>query len=389
MTTLQEMLSRRQLARLALVTWGSAWGLRASPSVAAPCTNELRVSTAGWRTDFSRSTICLEEILPGGPGKDGIPPIDRPVAISIEEAATWLESREPVIAIERNGQARAYPLQILVWHEIVNDELGGEPTLVTFCPLCNTAIAFDRRLEPAGPVYDFGTTGNLRFSDLVMWDRQTESWWQQLTGEAIVGERAGKRLAPYPAQILGWQAFADAYPNGDVLSRNTGQNRPYGTNPYVGYDDIDSSPFLFDGTPDGRLRPMERVVGVTHEGEAVAYPLGDISSARVIHDTIGTLPIVVLIAPGARSATDAATIAASRDVGQVGVFDRRLSDFLFTFEIGGPDEFQDTQTGTRWDVTGQGVAGPLAGRRLLAVPHVVAFWFSWAAGFPQTRLWAG
>jgi len=293
-----------------------------------------------------------------------------------------------VIAIERNGQARAYPLQILVWHEIVNDELGGEPTLVTFCPLCNTAIAFDRRLEPAGPVYDFGTTGNVRFSDLVMWDRQTESWWQQLTGEAIIGDLAGKRLAPYPAQILGWQAFAEAYPHGDVLSRDTGHDRPYGTNPYVGYDDIDSSPFLFDGTPDGRLRPVERVVGVAHEGEAVTYPLGDISSSRVIHDTIGTLPIVVLIAPGARSATDAAAISASREVGQVGVFDRRLGDVLLTFDAG-PDGFLDTQTGTRWDVTGQGVAGPLAGQRLLAVPHVVAFWFSWAAGFPQTRLWTG
>lgn len=174
-----------------------------------------------------------------------------------------------------------------------------------------------------------------------------------------------------------------------MLSRDTGHDRPYGTNPYAGYDDIDSSPFLFDGTPDSRLRPMERVVGVTHEGEAVAYPLGDIGSARVMQDTIGTLPIVVLIAPGARSATDAAAIAESRDAGQVGVFDRRLETLALTFEVAGEDRFRDHQTGSLWDVTGQGVAGPLAGQRLIAVPHVVAFWFAWAAGFPQTRLWTG
>lgn len=381
-------LSRRRLARLALAVTGSTLGLRAQPGATSACQNVLRVSTAGWRTDFSRHSVCLEEIWPGGPGRDGIPPIDRPMTISLGEAATWLEPLEPVIAVERNGHACAYPLQILVWHEIVNDELGGEPTLVTFCPLCNTAIAFDRRLEPGGPTFDFGTTGNLRFSDLVMWDRQTESWWQQLTGEAIVGELTGKRLTPYPAQILGWQAFAAAYPHGDVLSRDTGFDRPYGVNPYFGYDDVNSSPFLFAGQPDERLRPMERVVGVTLAEEAVAYPLGDVADARVIHDTIGEVPVVVLIAPGALSATDAATIAESRDAGQVGVFDRRLDMGLLSFAVAGEDRFRDQQTGSLWDVTGQGLAGALASHHLRALPHVVAFWFAWAAGFPQTRLWS-
>jgi len=266
--------------------------------------------------------------------------------------------------------------------------LGGRPRLVTFCPLCNTAIAFDRRLEPDGPVYDFGTTGNLRHSDLVMWDRQTESWWQQITGEAIVGELTGRRLTPLPAQILGWSAFKSSYPDGDVLSRETGFSRSYGENPYPGYDDVDSSPFLFDGDPDGRLAAMERVVGVTIGPDAAAYPLGDLAAARLAQDTLGRRPIVVLFATGARSALDTAEIAAGRDVGQAGVFLRKLDGEMLSFTAGEDGRFVDAGTGSHWDVTGGAVSGPLLGRRLEALPHTVVFWFAWAAFQPETRLWA-
>ncbi|MGH2602162.1 MAG: DUF3179 domain-containing protein, partial [Dehalococcoidia bacterium] len=175
-----------------------------------------------------------------------------------------------VIAFEHAGDARAYPLAILIWHEIVNDTVGGLPVTVTFCPLCNTAIVFDRRLD--GQVLDFGTTGNLRHSDLVMYDRQTESWWQQVTGEAIVGELTGKQLTFLPAVIVAWSEFKAAYPQGQVLSSETGFLRDYGQNPYTGYDDADESPFLFRGTADGRLPPKERVVTVSLGGEDVAYP---------------------------------------------------------------------------------------------------------------------
>ena len=352
----------------------------------------LNVSTAGWTTDFTKHSVPLSDFLSGGPPRDGIPPIDTPKYVSQADADGWLDAREPVIAValEQPDAAiltRAYPLQIMVWHEIVNDTLGETPVLATFCPLCYTAIAFDRRLEPGGTVYDFGTTGNLRYSDLVMWDRQTESWWQQLTGEAIVGELTGTRLTFLAAQILGWEAFKAAYPEGDVLSRETGHSRPYGTNPYPGYDDIDSRPFLFDGETDGRLPAMERVVGVVADGQAVAYPFPALRETGVIEDAIGGQDIVAFWTPGASSAVDARDIVEGRDIGQVGVYRRELGGQILAFSSDGDGAFADADTGSTWNVSGQAKSGPLAGERLTPVPHTVVFWFAWAAAQPEGRLW--
>jgi hypothetical protein len=352
----------------------------------------LSVPTTGWRTDFSKHSVPLSEFQSGGPPRDGIPPIDAPRYVSQAEADTWLAPDEPVIAAaleQPDGSlvARAYPLQILIWHEIVNDTLGETPVAVTFCPLCYTAIAYDRRLEPGGTVYDFGTTGNLRHSDLVMWDRQTESWWQQFSGDAIVGELTGAHLTFLPAQIVSWEAFKAAYPDGDVLSRETGFDRPYGTNPYPGYDDVESRPFLFDGETDSRLPAMERVVGVVLGGQAVAYPFPEVQRARAIADQVGDEEVVVLWAPGANSAVDAQAVAEGRDIGQAGVFQREADGRLLTFSPGPDDHFTDAESGSTWDVTGAAIAGPLAGARLTPIPHSVIFWFAWAAFQPEGRLW--
>ncbi len=176
------------------------------------------------------------EILSGGPPKDGIPAIDEPQLTTTDEADTWLEPQEPVILLQVGDDARAYPIQILMWHEIVNDTVGEVPVVVTFCPLCNTGIAFERTFEDH--VLDFGTTGRLRYSNMIMYDRQTETWWQQATGEAIVGEFTGRRLTFIPASIISWADFKAAHPEGGVLSRETGYRRDYGRNPYVGYDDV-------------------------------------------------------------------------------------------------------------------------------------------------------
>ena len=170
------------------------------------------ISTRGWRTDFSRHTVPFDEFISGGPPPDGIPPLDSPTFVDTTVAATWLGEREPVIALEIDGDVRAYPLQILIWHEIVNDVVGGEPVTVTFCPLCNAAIVFERTLD--GVVYDFGTSGYLRHSDLIMWDRQTHSWWQQFTGEGIIGDLAGRRLTFVPAPIVSFSDFESANPDG-------------------------------------------------------------------------------------------------------------------------------------------------------------------------------
>ena len=204
-----------------------------------------RISTYGWKTDFSRHTVPFDEVLSGGVPRDGIPPIDKPEFVTVADADGWLAKQEPVIALEINGDARAYPLQVMIWHELVNDEVGGMPVTVSFCPLCNSVLIFDRKLD--GVVYDFGVSGNLRNSDLIMWDRQTESWWQQLTGNAIIGQLAGKKLRILPSSIIAWSDFKAAHPQGKVLSKKTGYNRRYGDNPYVGYDRADTPPKSYAG----------------------------------------------------------------------------------------------------------------------------------------------
>lgn len=256
----------------------------------------LRISKAGWKTDFSKTTVPLSEFQSGGPPRDGIPPIDDPKPTSQEEADAWLEDREPVLVVEVGDQARAYPIQILIWHEIANDELGNRPIAVTYCPLCNSSVVFDRRVE--GRTLTFGTTGNLRKSDLVMWDRQTESWWQQLSAEAVVGELAGTKLEVLPSQTLSWAAFKKRFPQGDVLSRDTGAQRDYGRNPYEGYDAPDSQPSLLDEEADGRLPPKERVSAVTEAEETVVVPFSRLESEPVVNERVAGKPVVFFFQRG-------------------------------------------------------------------------------------------
>ncbi|MGE0135034.1 MAG: DUF3179 domain-containing protein [Dehalococcoidia bacterium] len=340
------------------------------------------VSTAGWRTDFTKRIVSLGEIESGGPGKDGIPAIDEPVFTSTGEADRFLAPDEPVMVVRRGADARAYPIQILIWHEIVNDVVGGDAIAVTFCPLCNTALAFERTV--GGRVLDFGTTGNLRHSDLVMYDRQTETWWQQASGEAIIGEFVGTTLEPVAASIFSYADFRAAYPTGQVLSRETGHDRPYGQNPYEGYDTGD--PFFFRGDVDARLRPTERVVAVVVGDEAVAYPFSRLESVRTVNDAVGGRAIAVFFKPGTRSALDAEAIRNARLVGAGVVFDRSFGGRDLTFRADG-DLFRDDETGTRWDIAGRAVSGPLAGSQLESVAHGNHFWFAWAVFRPETRVY--
>jgi len=341
-----------------------------------------------FRTDFGKHSVPYSEILPGGPPKDGIPAIDEPQFVGIEEADQWLEPQEPVVLVQVGDEARAYPVQILMWHEIVNDTVGGVPVTVTFCPLCNTGVAFQRTLE--GQVLDFGTTGRLRFSNLLMYDRQTETWWQQATGEAIAGEFTGRQLTFLPTSMISWADFKEAYPDGTVLSRETGYSRNYGRNPYTGYDDLNRSPFLYDGpqTP-GTLPPMARVVTVDLNGEAVGYPYDVLQKVHVVNDTVGGLPIVVLWAPGTASALDADSVAGGEDVGAATTFSRQLDGQTLTFLFDSDRGWRlDEQSGSQWDVLGQAVSGPLAGSQLTPVVSINHFWFSWAAFRPETRVYS-
>jgi hypothetical protein len=316
---------------IVLLAVASGCGGRSSDSAESTAEGELPsraldFRAEGWKTDFARREVPLTEFLSGGPPKDGIPAIDSPRFLSAGRV-DFVRPNEPVIELIVNGQARAYPIQILIWHEIVNDTIAGVPVTVTFCPLCNTALVFDRRVN--GTVLDFGTTGKLRHSDLVMYDRQTESWWQQFGGEALVGEHAGTRLDRLPARIVAWREFATQHPNALVLSRETRHDRPYGANPYEGYDDIDSSPlFPVANDDDERLPPKERVVFIERGDEAVVVPYSVLERRRAVRVVVGDERLVVRFRHGPVSALDTGEIAEGRAIGAAEVLrDGRLVEF--------------------------------------------------------------
>jgi hypothetical protein len=379
--------------RIPLAAWALALALLAASCGSAgparhpgrpPVQGELAFPTAGWRTDFTRHSVPLSQFASGGPPRDGIPPIDRPRFVTVARAARFLDPGEPVLAVEIAGRARAYPQQILIWHEIVNDMLAGRPIVVTYCPLCNSSLVFDRRV--AGRTLTFGTTGNLRHSDLVMWDRQTQSWWQQFTGKALVGALTRAKLKPLESQTLSFADFRARYPDGQVLSRDTGFQRPYGTNPYVGYDRPGEQPFLLDERADRRLPPKERVLSLLGGARAVVVPFSRLQREPVADIADGGTPVVAFYQRSVKSSLDADRIADSRDVGTATAFDRRLDGRALTFDAAGDGVFRDRQTGSSWDITGLAHSGPLAGRQLAAVRHDVQFWFAVAAFVPDARI---
>ncbi len=286
------------------------------PSIAAADSHPDSWRYAWPDTDFSRHDVPYSDILSGGPPKDGIPSIDDPIFATISEVEnnetlmgnSKLEDSEPVIGLIIEGVAKAYPLRILTWHEIVNDEIAGIPITVTFCPLCNSAIVFDRRLD--GRVFDFGTTGKLRNSDLVMYDRQTQSWWQQFMGTAIIGELTGATLHFMPSRIESWQSFKSRAPNGLVLVPNDSSMRNYGRNPYVGYDSA-AMPFLYNGEMPENINPMVRVIAVDDQ----AWSLDLLQS----QGSISSNDILIQWRLGQNSVLDTGMISKGRDVGNVTV----------------------------------------------------------------------
>lgn len=343
----------------------------------------LQRATIGWNTDWSKHSIEYHDLLSGGPPRDGIPPIDQPKFIENQLAAQWLKPNDPVIALEINGDARAYPLQILTWHEIINDVVGEIAVTITFCPLCNSAIVFKRNHQ--GITYDFGTSGLLRHSDLVMYDRQTESLWQQFTGEAIVGVMTGEQLMMIPSGLIGFEQFQAAYPAGKILSKETGYSREYGRNPYPGYDDIRNNPFLFRDPLDERLPAMARVVTVSDGKYHNAYPVELLEKLGVIHHQLGNQAVVIFHQDGVSSALDTTRIANGDDVGATGVFVPLVGKQELTFvkERG----FVDEQTGSHWNIVGQAILGPLKGKQLERLVHADQFWFSWGAFRPDTLIY--
>jgi hypothetical protein len=363
----------------------------AAPSP-APCTattDELPVpaaAAAGDGTPFPWEAIgevaLLDgfdpaEVLPGGPPPDGILPVDTPCTVDVATADAWLQDDESVLLVEVGGEARAYPLAIMTQHEIVNDVLAGVPLTVTYCPLCNSGLAFERVLD--GEAWDFGTSGRLLRSNLVMYDRQTRTLWSQFSGTALWGDPAvvGRELVRVPTQLLGWSTVRESRPDATVLGRASVPGREYGSNPYPGYEGTGSG-FLFRGPTDERLDPDARVVGLGDGDAAVALPLDRLREERAVRLNVDGAAVSVVFAPGQASALDAASVADGVEVGQTGAF------AVDRLEPDGDGRFLDPATGAVHDVTGRVVEGDAPD--LVRVPLDDTFWFVWFAFHPGTAI---
>jgi hypothetical protein len=351
---------------------------------------DLRVVTADWHTDFSRSSIDLADLRVGIRAldpRDLIPPIDDPVFETLDRADEWLEGDEPGLLVEVDELTRFYPIRILHRHEIVNDRFGDTPVAVTYCPLCNTGIAFDRRID--GKELRMGVSGLLRNSDLVMWDDVTESLWQQISGEAIVGELTGERLTPLSSAIVRWADFRDNNEGAVVLSRDQGFGIEYGQNPYVGYSSR-NAPIggFFTAELDDRFPALERVVAVTIDQDTAGYPFSIISGARIVNDEVGGRPVAIFWgAPTTTDALDSFQVSDGQAIGTGVAFDPVIDGQRLTFTSPIIDLFVDNETGTTWTLQGDATEGPLAGSELSLLPHRNEFWFAFAAFFPDAEVY--
>ncbi|CAI9832509.1 MAG: DUF3179 domain-containing protein [Nitrosopumilus sp.] len=313
-----------------------------------------------------RHSIPLDQIRDGGPPPDGIPSIDSPVFG--DGAGASLPDGEIVIGLEIGGDARAYPLSILVWHEIVNDVVGGVPVAVTYCPLCYTSQVFDRRI--GGEAAEFGTSGKLYNSNLLMYDRPTGSYWSQALGEAVRGELTGERLEPVPFDLARWGDWRELYPGTRLLTEDTGHVRAYGADPYGSY--YTDGRILFPvSNEDDRLGPKEVVMGLLLAGQQKAYRQSDIEAGPV-NDVVGGTPVLLVSAYEHNSRG----------------FERTVGGEALDFELDGA-VLRDLQTGSTWDYGGLAVSGELEGERLVRLPLHPGFWFEWAAFYPGTQLYGG
>ncbi len=339
--------------------------------------------------EFPEPLIDPGEVISGGPPPDGIPSIDDPVFLDVSDNLELIPANEPVVALEINGDARAYPIRAMVWHEIVNDVVGGVPVSVTYCPLCNSAATYERTID--GVVTTFGTSGRLFASSLVMYDRATETLWTHYNGQAVIGILTGAELVEYPSPLMAWDQFRSTYPTGKVLDwTQSGFDRDYGRNPYTGYDDPDGTPFLFRGALDDRAAAMQRIVGIEYGGGAGAYALDAVSGGegKATAVTVGGSSLVVFWVAGQASALDDDLLARGRDVGSSAVFIPSAGGRGLTFGYDG-DGFIDAETGSVWLLNGEAVAGELAGEKLVQVPHLDTFWFVWSTFQPDTTLETG
>lgn len=335
----------------------------------------------GFKTDFSKSSMDFSDVISGGPPKDGIPSIDNPEFTEITEAEKWLDPREPVILVRYTdgalkAETKIYPVQILMWHEIVNDRIIDAPIAVTYCPLCNSGIVFLSQAQ--GRELDFGVSGLLRYSNMIMYDRQTETMWQQATGEAVAGDMTGTRLEIIPSLTLSFEDAGREYPDALVLSRDTGMIRPYGTNPYEGYDSL-TQPFLYRGPDvDDTYGMLEQVIAVISGNKTQAVPYSKLRTEGVVQFELEGKNIAVFWKGGTVSALDKSLISEGRDTGSANAFIAEIDGIILEFEKSG-NSFRDRPTGSLWNASGRSVEGVLKRRQLETAAAIQHYWFSYSA----------
>ena len=315
---------------------------------------------------------------------DDIPPITAPQFGSLGQAAEWLGPDAPVLVLRDGSSARAYPLAILEVHEVVDDLLGATPVAVTYSPIANAAVVFDRRTR--GLTLTFGTSGKVYQSDLVLYDRETKSLWPQLFAAASAGQLKGATLVTVPSQIASFADFAATFPDGKVLTRPG--SAVYDITPYIGYDSR-AAPYqgFFQGLLDKRMPAMERVVGLVDGGAARAFPYTALR-ARGNPAVVQEGDFAVFWGGTARSPLNTFHIAGGRIVGSSGVFKPEARGRALHFRAAGTTII-DQETGSVWSLEGRALSGPLKGAELPEVQHVDAFWFAWAAFEPATTVWSG
>ncbi len=345
-----------------------------------------------WKTDTINRSVDLSEIqivLPKG----SFPSLDAPKFVKKDVGMNMFFVNEPVIVVEINGFARAYSLNILTAHEIANDELEGVPILVTYCPLCNSGIVYNRIIEYNGvkDTLEFEASGMLRNSDMVMLDRKTETLWQQLMGTAIVGTYNETELDIIPSIIISVDEFFTRYPNGEILSKETGfleTEKRYGYNPYKKYDEKENPiPYFFNSDKvDKRLPAMERVVDIENNGDYKIYSFTAVAKKGVINDTFKSNKVVLFYKSGTVSVLDEYDISVSKNVGSVTVFNAVVDGQHLTFKKKG-NTFIDTNTKSKWDITGYCNSGELQGKQLQIEPHSNHFAFAWLAFNPDSEIY--
>ena len=345
---------------------------------------QWKVARRNWQTNFDKYSVPPENIISGGTGRDNrIIPIDNPIFASVEIARTRLDDYTSVIVVEYHDINRAYPLNIMTAHEIVNDEIAGLPIAITFCPMCNSAVVYHREID--GQILRMGVSGNFYGNNFLMYDNLTESWWYQFTGLAVVGDYTGEQLDVVPSQVVGFYSYANRYPDGEVLIGDA--NRPnmnYDQTPYMIYQNS-SSPVLSNDTYDPRLSAMQRVLSTNVEQTPIAYPFSILRDVGVINDVVSGYPIVAFWQAGA---DEVITTNNDDNAGQAAIYGRELNGEVLTFRYDYGRIF-DEQTNSEWNIFGEAIAGELQGESLYNYDCYTHFWFAWSSAYPDTLLYGG